>query len=155
MKKVIYQNPLKYGYNPDKSGAKYTLDGVHYMNNGEFAEAIAKAHRGLEPKKDACTPFYIDSDISNEKISVKSSRAHLQMIFKADTFEKALNLYFEKTASASVIWVVNIDDMITEYQMNMNEFREFTECWGSLQNTGFIRYKATSGKMIKWLEERV
>ena len=154
MTKVTYQNPLKYGYNPDKSGAKYTLDGVHYMNSGEFLEIVAKAHRGLNPAKDYNTPFDIASDIESEKTSIKSSKATLQTKYKADTFEKALNLYFEKTASKSVIWIVNIEDVITEYQMTMQEFKAFTIEWASLQR-GFVRYKTTSTKMIRWLEKRV
>ena len=153
MTKTTYENPLKYGYNPERSGAKYTLDGVHYMNSGEILEIIAKAHRGLKPTKEANTAFDMGSDIEQEALSIKSSKATLQTKYKADSFEQGLNLYFENTASVAVVWIVNIDEMITEYKMTMQEFKAFTKEWASLQR-GYIRYKTSSGKMIKWLEER-
>jgi len=38
--------------------------------------------------------------------------------------------------------------------MNPVTFREFLQNWAGLNERGFMRLKATSGKMLAWLEER-
>ena len=55
MKKLTFENNLTYIYNADRKGAKYSLDGEHYMNHGEYAECLAKSVLGFEVHKDANT----------------------------------------------------------------------------------------------------
>ena len=69
--------------------------------------------------------------------------------------DTSLTCYFERVASTSWAWVVPMDETLTVYVMDANEFEQFTREWASYTNEGRIRYKATSGKMIKWFEERV
>jgi hypothetical protein len=49
-----------------------------------------------------------------------------------------------------------IDDELITYIMDIDEFVEFTREFGSYEaSRKVIRYKADSGKMIKWFEARV
>ena len=155
MKKFISTAIPAHQYDPDHKGAHYTFDGSHYLNNGEFAEAVLKSCMGYACEKDANTAFDAGSDIEELHMSVKSSKATLVNEILGKDMESSLNTYFDRTASESWAWVVIMDDTCTAYIMNADEFRTFTTEWASYNNEGRIRYKATSGKMLKWFEERV
>lgn len=155
MVKEVYIGLKRYVYDPDHKGAHYTFDGVKYMNAGEWCEAQYKHVLGLEGVKDANTAFDAGSDIETLHRSVKSSKATLTSEVLGRDMDTSLACYFERVASTSWAWVVPMDETLTVYVMDADEFKAFTELWASYTNEGKIRYKATSGKMINWLEERV
>ena len=155
MKKISTLTNIEYTFDPNRSGAKYTLDGIHYMNGGEFAEVATKVALGYAPHKDANTAYSEGSDIPELRASVKSSKATLVNMKLANGFEESIEVYFKNTHSTCFIYTVLLDDMTTLYIMDAAEFREFIRRFATLNERGFIRFKATSGKTIQWLEERV
>lgn len=152
MKKISTLTAIEYTFDPTRKGAKYTLDGTHYMNGGEFAEVATKAALGFEAHKDANTAYSEGSDIPEISASVKSSKATLVNMKLADTFDESVEVYFQNTHSTCFIYTVLMDDMTNIYMMDKEEFREFIYKFASLNERGFIRFKATSGKTIQWLE---
>ena len=154
MKKIISTNLKAYTFDNERRGAKYSFDGEHFNNNGEFSEAQLKHVLGFEAVKDANTAFDEGSDIEELQMSVKSSKASLTSEILGKDLETSLNTYFERTASNQWSWVIIMDGTLTAYVMDANEFREFTQIWANYSERKVIRYKATSGKMIKWFEER-
>lgn len=143
---------LPYYYDPNRSGAKYSLDGVHWMNGGEFSEACAKAAHGLDPRKDANTRFDEGSDVPEYHASVKSSKASLTNMKLGETFEDSLRAYFERTASREFWYVTITDEMVTIYKMNATKFERFLRKFSKLNERGVIRIAATSSKMLAWLD---
>ena len=134
-------------------GAPYTVDGVHFMNAGDRAERAVKLALGYDERKDANTAFDAGSDIPELYASVKSSKSTLTSARIGDSFEAILRAYFARTASKLWIWAVQNEDALTIYMMNRYEFEAFTRSFASVQ-CGVIRYKYTSSKMIRWLDER-
>lgn len=157
MKKTIFIINFSYHFEADRKGAKYSLDGEHWFNGGNFAELCVRNGFGFGLHYDTdCIPFDAGSDIEELHMSVKSSKATLTSECLGHDLETSLNTYFDRVASTSWCWAVVIENTVQCYIMNANEFREFTENWGSYnKDRGNIRYKATSGKMITWLEERL
>lgn len=156
MTKFVSTAIPSYRFDADRKGAKYSLDnGEHWLNAGEFAEAVLKFAMGFSPCKDANTAFDAGSDIPELSMSVKSSKATLTSEVLGKDLTTSLNTYFERTASTSWAWVVVADETVTAYIMNAEEFRKFTEEWASYNTENRVRYKVTSGKMVKWFEERV
>ena len=141
MKKIQTLTTIEYTFDPTRKGAKYSLDGIHYMNGGEFAEVATKAALGYDPHKDANTAYNEGSDIPEINASVKSSKATLVNMKLADNFDDSVRVYFQNTHSTCFI-----------YTMNAVEFKEFIYKFAGLNERGFIRFKATSGKTIQWLE---
>ena len=155
MNKTIYEINIKYIFDNNRKGAKYSLDGIHFFNSGELAEIMDKSVKGYEVAKDANTAYDKGSDIKETNTSVKSGKATLTSKVLGNSKDEILNTYFKTVHSDNWDWVVIIDDTITIYNMNAKEFREFTEEWAAYdENRKVVRFKATSGKMIKWLEER-
>ena len=134
-------------------GAPFTVDGVHYMNAGDRAERAVKIALGYDERKDANTAFDAGSDIPELCASVKSSKSTLTSARIGDSFEAILRAYFARTASTLWIWAVQEEGALTIYMMNRYEFEAFTRSFASMQ-CGVIRYKYTSSKMIRWLDER-
>lgn len=155
MKKAVYTNVASYQYDAARRGAKYTFNGMRWMNHGEWLEAQLKHCMGYICEKDANTAFDAGSDIEELHMSVKSSKATLTNEILGNDTATSLDTYFTRCASTCWAWVVDMDDTITAYIMDADEFRTFTESWAGYNNEGRIRFKATSGKMISWLEERV
>ena len=156
MKKTIAPMPISYTYDAEHNRSHYKVEGHDsYMNGGEFAEVVCKAIRGFKAEKDANTPFDKGSDIEETKTSIKSHGCGLTDEKLADNKEEFLKVYFQRTHSTNVDYVIIIDEEVTIYNMNMNEFREFTSEFAKWdKHSTKVRIK-TSGKMIKWLEERV
>ena len=152
MKKIEAEIRINYTFDNNRKGAKYTLNGLNWMNHGEFAEVVTKNILGFESVKDANTAFDKGSDIPEIKASVKSSKASLTSMKLADTFEGSMNEYFKRTHSEIFIYTVIIDENATLYMMNEKEFRLFMMNFSSLNERKVIRFKATSGKMVKFLE---
>ena len=156
MRKAIFNINLNYTYDANRKGAKYTLDNEHYMNSGEFAEVALKNAFGYEAVKDANTAFDEGSDIEQLQMSVKSSKATLTSVILGKDLKSSLDTYFARTASNQWAWVILIENTLTVYIMNESEFKEFTLNWAYYQTDRMtVRYKSTSGKMIKWLEEHL
>lgn len=157
MKKNTYDINIPYRYDPNHKGAHYSFDdGVTHCNGGEAMEIFTKAGKGYRPVKDANTSYEIDSDIPELNASVKSSKATLVNKCLGPDFETSLTTYFVNVHSTLWIWSVKIEETLTTYEMNRVEFEEFTRKWAGYDNSRkVVRYKSTSGIMIKWLEERV
>lgn len=158
MNKYTYTNNMPYEYDPTHKGAHYLIGGA-YKNSGEFAESVAKFHRGLDYMVNPATSYDEGSDIESLNASVKSSGASLGCIYGA-TADDIINTYFANVHSTLWIYVSNTNDEITEYHMNANEFREFLKEWGyTAKESGShltkVRLKKESLKMINWLEARV
>lgn len=159
MTKNSYEKPINYSYDAGLKGAKYSIDGIKKCNLGNLLESMAKAHRGLDYFINPTTKWNEGSDIESEKASVKSGKASLACIYGED-MATILDTFFNGVASEKFIYMVMIDDQITEYIMDKTEFREFVEKFGRLvKESGSTKMKIqllqTSQKTIQYLEERV
>ena len=154
MKKTVYEINVSYQMIVEHKGAPYTFDGVHFMNAGEFKEAIRKAVVGLECKKDANTRFDKGSDIEEYNTSVKSSGATISPI-KGDTVEEIMREYFDRVPSSNWDYVTIVDDEVIVYNMNAREFGEFVREFGRVNGRKVVRLIKESGRMIRWFEERI
>ena len=155
MRKETYEINLAYTFNPEHKGANYTFDGEHWTNGGEFAEIITKAVLGFEAKKDSNTRYDVASDIEELNTSVKSSRFTHVNFTLADNFKDTVKRYFETVHSTQWIYTVVMNETATLYYMNANEFENFINEFCFFNERKQIRCRHTSGKMVKWLEERV
>lgn len=157
MKKFSYPNTMPYSYDPTHKGAHYMI-GDAFKNNGEFAESVVKFHRGYDYIVNPATSYDTGSDIEEMNASVKSSGASLACVYGFD-MQTILDTYFANVHSTLWIYVVIVDDQVTEYHMNAAEFRDFLNNWGKLtresgSNLMKVRIKTTSGKMLTWLDEK-
>ena len=156
MTKTEYTINFKFTFDPAHKGAPYTLDGEHYMNGGEFAEVADKMVKGLGSKKDANTPFDKGSDIEETDTSVKSSKATLTSAQIGYDFDSIKRCYFARVHSTNWDYVVILDDTVIIYNMDAAEFESFLDNWSTYcKDRNIIRIKTTSGKMLRWLDERV
>lgn len=154
MTKTEYNINFDFAFDPAHKGAPYTMDGEHYMNGGEFAEIADKMVKGLGSKKDANTPFDKGSDIEETATSVKSSKATLTSAQIGYDFESIKRCYFARVHSTNWDYVVILDDTVIVYNMNAAEFESFLDNWASYyKDRNVIRMKATSGKMLQWLDK--
>ena len=154
MKKTTYALNVNYQFNAEHKGAPYTFDGEHFMNAGEFKEAIRKSVAGLECKKDPNTPFDKGSDIEEFNTSVKSSGATISPV-KGNTLEEIMKEYFERVHSTNWDYVTVVDEEVIVYNMNAEEFKEFVEEFGRVNSRKVVRLIKDSGRMIRWFEERI
>lgn len=156
MKKEVYTINIDYIFDTAHKGANYSFDGgAHWTNGGEAHEIITKSVLGFEAKKDANTSYDKGSDIEALRASVKSARFTLVNKALASTFDDTVNEYFNTTHSKVWIYAIIIDTEITLYFMDDVEFREFLYKFTALNERGLIRGKHTSGKMIKWFEDKL
>ena len=157
MKKTTSEIKISYIFNPDKKSTKYSFDGgCHWCNAGDANEIFDKANKGFTAEKDACTAYNIASDIEQTHTSVKSSKATLVNKNLGNSFDEVLSFYFQTVASTNWDWVVRIDDQLTVYNMNRTEFEQFTRNWATWdKDRKVIRFKSTSTKMLRWLDERI
>lgn len=156
MRKEIFTINFDYNFNANRRGAKYTLNGEHWLNAGEFVEIAVKSGLGLELHKDACTAFDKGDDIPEYKASVKSPKFTLTTVNLGDNKDEIIAHYFERTASETAIWGFVAGEEVITYWMTMDEFREYLNEWGYFdKHSHYVRGKALSGKMLNWLDERV
>lgn len=130
-------------------------------NKGQAAQQnLDNKLTGQIRKPDSC-PYYMDSDIPELDMSVKSSRFTLASArcMTADTFEGQLDEYANRVHSNKFAYVGQND---IAYIMTLDEFLDFvrTFCtWAreSKKNGGGykIRCRAESKKMLAWLEARI
>lgn len=160
MKKYEYTNTMNYIFDNERKGSKYSMDNRNsWKNHGEFLESVAKFHRGLEYLVNPATSYDTGSDIEEINASVKSSNASLACIY-GNTKEQIIEEYFKNVHSTLWIFMVDVDEQIIEYHMNAEEFKEFLEEWATTavesgSHLTKVRIKKTSGKMVKWLEEKI
>lgn len=156
MTKTVATMPITYTYDADHARSHYLIEGeTTHKNGGEFAEIVCKAVRGFKAVKDANTKFDKGSDIEETRTSIKSSGCGLTDEKLADNKADFLAEYFRRTHSTNVDYVIIIDDEVTIYNMDMSEFKEFTNEFAKWdKHSTKVRIK-TSSKMIKWFEERV
>ena len=156
MTKTEYTINFKFAFDPAHKGAPYTLDGEHYMNCGEFAEVADKMDKGYGSKKDANTPCDKGSDIEETNTSVKSSKATLTSAQIGYDFDSIKRCYFARVHSTNWDYVMILDDTVIIYNMDAAEFESFLDNWSTYcKDRNVIRIKATSGKMLRWFDERV
>jgi hypothetical protein len=147
---------FNFQFDPTRKYTKYSVDGEHWLNNGEFAEIADKAVKGYGLNKDPNTAYDMGSDIEQTKTSVKSGKATLTNKVLGENKEEVIKTYFSNVHSTNWDWVVVVDDKVIIYNMNAKEFEEFTTEWAGYDTTRkVIRYKSTSGIMLKWLEDRI
>lgn len=156
MNKTVAMMPINYRYDANHPHSHYMIEGeTTYKSGGEFAEVVCKVIRGYDAVKDANTPFDEGSDIEETRTSIKSTGCGLTDRRIADNREDYLSEYFRLTHSTNVDYVVIVDDEVTIYNMDMDEFKEFTNEFAKWdKHDKKIRIR-TTGKMIKWFEERV
>lgn len=160
MKKYEYTNTMEYIFDNSRRGSKYSIDnGESFKNHGEFLESVAKFHRGLEYLVNPATSYDTGSDIEEMNASVKSSNASLACIY-GNSKEQIIEEYFKNVHSTLWIFMIDVDEQIIEYHMNAEEFKIFLKEWANTavesgSHLTKVRIKKVSGKMVKWLEERV
>lgn len=156
MRREEYKINIGYAYKPEHKGAPYTIDGEKFINGGEFAEIVTKAVLGYTAEKDANTPFDKGSDIEELCASVKSSKATLTSAVLGSDYDTIKRVYFERVHSTAWIYTVIIEDTAILYRMDKKEFAVFMDNFGYYaKERQTIRFKATSGKMIAWLDRAV
>jgi len=156
MTKTLAPIPFRYTYDPARPGAHYTLNGVNWMNGGDFAEAALKATLGLPAVKDANTAYDVASDIPELSASVKSSKATLVNKVLGESFAEVKARYFQNVVSTAWVWVSIQNETVISYSMNEAEFDSFMTEWASFDSKRkVIRFKAESLKMLNWLESKV
>lgn len=161
MKKSVYTCKTAVHFNPEHKGAPYTVDSIHYFNDGNRHEAVVSewAGYGFSYDNDHVS-FDKGSDIEELNASVKSSGASLACLY-GDDKASIIAEYFARVHSSMWIYSVEVDGEFWLYQMNADEFKEFLEEFSGLtrESGKEIRYKVrikkTSGKMIKWFEGRL
>ena len=152
MKKIFYKARVTITRAPDKSGAPFTVDGVHYFNRGEVNECAFSECEGYGFRKDANTRYDLGSDVG--AYSVKSARARLTTAKLATERDTFIAEYLRTEKSDGFVW--SIWDGVqgfTFYLMNREEFTEmvFTFCgWD-----GTPRLPDNTKALLQWLEERV
>lgn len=161
MKKSVFTSKTAVHFDPAHKGAPYTVDGVHYFNDGNRHEAVVSEWAGYGFGYDNDhVPFDKGSDIEELNASVKSSGASLACLY-GDDKASIIAEYFARVHSTMWIYSIEVDGEFWFYQMNADEFKEFLEEFSGLtrESGKEIRYKVrlkkTSSKMIKWLEGRL
>lgn len=161
MKKNIYHHCHAVGYNPDRPRAPWTLDGIHYFNNGNLAECEASDFYGYGFRYDTDgVPFDKGSDIEPLRYSVKSHNCSLGCVYTThNTPEGKAEIiaeYFRRTRSVGWVYVVRYEEHSDIYEMDAQEFRYLLENFGSMsRESGKTVYKIkikTSQKMVRWFE---
>lgn len=129
MRKTTYKiDNFKYTFDSEVRGAKYTWEykGVTYKGNGgDFSEAGLKWCRGYEPIKDANTSYAVGSDIEEDGTSVKTWGFTLASACTGESFEEVIDKFFQNVHSWNFSFVIIIENELTDYNMNADEFRQF------------------------------
>lgn len=154
--KTIGKIPFKYTYDAKHKGSHFLIDGeATYKNSGQFHEVVDKAIRGYTPKHDGNTPFDKGSDIPDTKTSIKSNGCGLTDERLANNKEDFVREYFRRVHSTNVDYVIIIDETVTIYNMDIEDFKQFVSRFAKWDNySKKVRIK-TTGKMVRWLEEQL
>ena len=156
MTKDIKAMMLTYKYEANKTNSHYTFDGINYMNHGDLMELAAKAAYGLEARKDGNTRYDKGDDIPEFHASVKSANASIFNRKLGDDFISSLRVYLETVFSKEFWYVVDMDEEIHIYKMDLNEFAEFLSQFAKYNERCVLRLpRTTTSKMLSWLENKV
>lgn len=157
MKKMTFANNLTYTFDATRKNAKYTLDGVRYMNHGEYAECLAKSVLGYDVCKDANTRFDKGEDIPELNASVKTWKCGLTDMKLADNREEFLEKFWAMSGEKTTyIWVYDYADMVDLWFMNASEFKVFVEKFGNWdEHCKKIRISTCNNKINTWLETQI
>lgn len=168
MLKATYKVKSNYEFDPSHRGAPYVYArdkyATYYMNFGNLCECAANEFFFGEFSYDIfCVPFDKGSDIELDNdinISVKASGSALACLY-GESVEAITAEYFARTHSNRWLYVAQVDGEFILYLMNIDEFKEFISTFGKLERESGtadkmkVRFKKTSGKMLKWFDERV
>lgn len=134
--------------------APYTIDGVHYMNGGELAEALNKYRLGYEPIKDPSTKWCDGSDINDIKVSCKSYRFSLTSERLGNDYDTVINEYFKRVHSTSWHYIIINNDYLIVYEMDKKEFKEYIDNFHIFENgiVRGVRNKKDISRMLQWFE---
>lgn len=164
MKKIFHLLQQEMIYNPAKSRAPWTIDGIHHMNGGQRFEGSAHEYfEGAFTFDRKAVPFDKGSDIESLRISVKSHGCSLACLYRprTDTAKaEIITEYFQRTASEWWLWAEEpAHRQMVFYIMDATEFRQFLELFGELgQETGKDLWKIrvrSSKKLVRWLEAQL
>lgn len=132
-----------------------------YANWGNHCEqALAYTLTG-EMRSHDHVPFYMDSDIPEYSMSVKSSGFTLASgkVNMGETFDEKLADFFARVHSDKFAYVT---ESMVAYVMDKNEFETFLRTFATLdrdskKNGGLLKVKCRkeSKKMVQWFESRV
>lgn len=153
MVKNVYSITIPYRYDENRRGNKYTLDGKHYDNNGDFLEKVYKHCLGFEPTKDKNTRFDNGNDIEQLQCSVKSSHCTLTTVQLGNSLDEILTNYYKLTPCEMVSWVMAIENSLIVYEMSLDEFMEYARTFAFYDKARkVVRFRPTNSKMLQWLE---
>lgn len=136
-----------------RKGAKYSFDGEHFKNSGEFLDCALRRELGYTDwdVKDS-THFSKDSDISDLRCSIKSGACSLYNEFLGDNFADGLAKYFELVQSTMWAFCTLENNVMSVYTMTADEFCEFATLFGRWDSyKKKVKIKAQSKKMCLWL----
>lgn len=157
MIKKTYTNTLSFRFDATRKNAKYTLNGGHWMNHGEFCEILAKHCLGYKAVKDANTAFNAGADIPELNASVKSINCGLTDMKLGNDPQIWWNRYWAMCDETQiVIWVCEHDEEVDLWFMSHEEFKKFCENfakWDSYSEK--YRIKTCSNKTNAWLEAQL
>ena len=157
-----YITDLPWVYDPTHKRSSYLINGSSaYKNRGELCESICKYHRGIYTEVNPNTSWKNGSDIEAEFASVKSSEGGLGRGIGGynNSASDKIKTYFKETHSKVFIWVELNEKTreVVEYQMTKKEFGAFVQKFtrthmASNKKEITVRFRASSKKMISWLE---
>ena len=142
----------------------YTAERIDRKNAGDAREWAVCRHYMVERTAHDSLAYDKGSDLDagGKHISIKSSAFTLMsgnLCKGRDTFDGIWNLYAERVHSDTFAYVT-LD--FTVYEMNLDEFKRFVYAFGyvereSAKNGGAmkIRLRKESGKMLRWLADKV
>ena len=157
MIKKTYTNTLGFQFDPTRKNAKYTIDGVKWMNHGEFCEVLAKHCLGYEAKKDGNTAFNAGADIPELNASVKSIRCGLTDMKLGNDPEIWWERFWKMADETQiVIWVCEHDEEVDLWFMSHEEFKEFCEKFAKWDDyCKKYRINTCANKTNAWLEAHI
>jgi hypothetical protein len=137
--------------------APYTIDGVHYMNGGELAEALDKDRLGYKAIKDPNIKWCDGSDINDLKISCKSYRFSLTSERLGNDYETVKNEYFNRVHSILWHYIIIDNGYLIVYEMNKKEFETYLDKFHIFENGIIrgIRNKKDINNMLQWFESLI
>lgn len=157
MRKETYEVKLNYIYDADRPRNHYSIDGIHYMNHGDFCECLAKFVLGYKPEKDANTAFDKGHDIPEINASVKSWKCGTTNVnLGKDRQTHWKNFMARELPNTQYIWVYDAGKTVDLWYMNSKEFEEFTEAIASWDETRHnLRYMKSNRTINRWLENKL
>lgn len=168
MQRIQYYNKMKYIKDMKHPRSHYKIEGANgFCNMGNLCESIAKYHRGLPYLVNPNTAGLEGFDIPELKAEVKSGACGLgRDIGDLDfTQSQQIKYYFQHSPSDKIwIWVYFEEktQLVTEYHMSKSEFGRFIHIalrskqhLQSNKKSLNVRFKTTSKKMLRWLDEQV